>query len=106
MLIFRSRGFIQQHLVIRNRIQKLAVQAPGRNQIHRDSQRIFQVSGQTAKLQAADGSFINAQIDVAVFVCIPSGIGVEQINPVYCRFLFILSPPTGRGAHSATPRCI
>ena len=82
MLIFRSRGFIQQHLIIRNRIQKFAVQASGGNQIHRDSQCVFQISGKSAHLQATNGALVDAQVYITVLVGVTPGIGAEQINAV------------------------
>ena len=75
-----SENFVQQHLVIGNIIQELAVQASSRDLIHGDSQCILQVGGKSAHLQITNGAIVDAQINVTICVCITSGAGAEQID--------------------------
>ena len=80
MPVFQPECFVRLRLIIRIRIQKFAVQASSGNQIHRDSQCVFQISGKSAHLQATNGALVDAQVYITVLVGIVPGIGAEQIN--------------------------
>lgn len=82
MLIFRSRGFIKQHLIIRNGTEEFLVQTSGGDQIHRYPEGVFQVCGKTAHLQATNGAFINSQVNITVRIGIASGVRTKQIDTI------------------------
>ena len=90
MLRSRSRGFIQQYLIVFDGRKEFFVKASSWNQVNGSAQAILQIQQQTGKLQTTNAAFVDSKVNITICRHVSAGIRAKQVYS-FCSIL--LSQP-------------